>query len=145
MKRDQQRLDQYELQHCLRRDTTNEVWKAFDSQQHRYVSLTRLRFTLPTGEAIHRFLRETRGIVALHHPHLVPIFEVRILSRTTSALSSNCEAYVVMDYIEGLSLAAVSPDPLHAQKNLPQSRLCRSWLLSGMPLTIFTSKALFTV
>jgi len=101
---DQQYLDQYELQQCLRTDTTHEVWKAFDSQLHRCVSLTRLRFTLPTGEAIHRFLRETRGIVALQHPHLVPVFEVRILSRTTSALSNSCEAYVVMDYIEGLSL-----------------------------------------
>ncbi len=101
----QQHLDQYKLQQCLKRDTTNEVWKAFDSQQQRPVLLTLLRFTLPTGEAIHRFLRETRSLVALQHPHLVSVFEVRILSRTTSNLSNNCEAYIVTDYLEGPSLA----------------------------------------
>jgi len=105
MKRDQQRLDQYELQQCLRRDTTSEVWKAFDTQQRRYVTIALLRFTLPADEAIPRFLRETRPLVALRHPYLVPIFEMRLLSRTTSASSSNSEAYLVMDYVEGLSLA----------------------------------------
>jgi serine/threonine protein kinase len=114
---DQRYLDQYELQQCLRRETTSEVWKAFDSQQQCYVSLTQLRFTLPTGEAIHNFLRETRGVVALQHPHLVPVFEVRILSRTTSAFSSNCEAYIVMDYIEGLSLAQYLQILSQAQQN----------------------------
>src|SRR5690348_12008999 len=100
-----QYLDQYRLDQCLFSDATSEVWKACDSQQHRPVILTFLRFTLPMGEAIHGFLRETRGLVALQHPHLVPVFEVRILSRTTSTLSNNCEAYIVTDYVEGLSLA----------------------------------------
>lgn len=100
-----QYLDQYRLDQCLFSDTTREVWKACDSQQHRPVILTFLRFTLPMGKAIHCFLRETRGLVTLQHPHLVPVFEVRILSRTTSTLSNNCEAYLVTDYIEGLSLA----------------------------------------
>jgi|GEM_PF-1196972 len=104
MNRDQQRLDQYELQQCLRRDATSEIWKAFDTQQHRYVTVALLRFTLPADEAIPRFLRETRRLVTLHHPYLVPVLEMRIRSRTTSALSSNSEAYIVMDYIEGLSL-----------------------------------------
>ncbi|HEX3640546.1 MAG TPA: serine/threonine-protein kinase, partial [Ktedonobacteraceae bacterium] len=104
MKHDQQRLDQYELQQCLRRDTTSEVWKAFDTQQRRYVTLALLRFTLPTDEAIPCFLRETRPLMALRHPYLVPILEMRLLSRTTSASSSNSEAYIVMDYVEGLSL-----------------------------------------
>ena len=101
----QRHLDQYELQQCLRINTINEAWKAFDSQQHRTVLLTLLRFTLPTGEAIHHFLRETCGLVALQHPHLVSVFEVRMLSRTSSTLNKNCVAYIVTDYLEGSSLA----------------------------------------
>src|SRR5215813_64599 len=101
----QQYLDQYELQQCLRKDITNDVWKAFDSQQHRCVILTFLHFTSPTSEAIHHFLRETRGLVALQHPHLVSVFEVRMLSRATSIRGNSCDGYIVMDYIEGLSLA----------------------------------------
>jgi len=123
MSRDQQHLDQYELQQCLRRDTTSEVWKAFDAQQRRYVIIALLRFTLPADEALPRFLCETRPLVTLRHPYLVAISEMRILSRTTSALSSNSEAYIVMDYTEGVSLTEYlqTLNPIH--KRLSSSEI----------------------
>jgi serine/threonine protein kinase len=119
----QRSLDQYELQQCLRRDTTSEVWKAFDTQQRRYVTIMLLRFTLPPDEAIPRFLRETRPLVALRHPYLVPIFEVRLLSRTTAALSNNSEAYLVMDYIEGLLLTEYLQTPNQTHKMLSPAEI----------------------
>ena len=145
MERDQQHLDQYELQRCLRRDTTSEVWKAFDTQQRRYATITLLRFTLPPDEAIPRFLRETRPLVALRHSHLVPIFEVRLLSRTTAALSSNSEAYLVMDYIEGLLLTEFLQTLYQTHKMLSPAEIIQFWLPLERESTIFTSKGLSTV
>lgn len=104
MSNNQRSLDQYELQQCLKKDTTSELWKAFDTQQRRFVIISLLRFALPTDEALPRFIRETRGLVALRHPHLASVLEVRVLSRTTSALSNSGEAYIVMDYVDGQSL-----------------------------------------
>jgi len=125
MNYDKQHLDQYELQQCLRKDTTNEVWKAFDTQQQRYVIIALLRFTLPTEEVLPRFLRETRGLVALHHPNLVPILEVRVLSRTTSALNNSGEAYIVMDYVDGLSLALYLQNQDQTRKMLSPVEIMR--------------------
>lgn len=101
MKGDQQCLDQYELQQCLKKETISELWKAFDTQQQRYVLFSLLRFALPTDEVLPRFIRETRGLVSLRHPHLASVLEVRVLSRTTSALNNSGEAYIVTDYVDG--------------------------------------------
>ena len=125
MSRERQHLDQYELQQCLRKDTASEVWKAFDTQQRRYVIIALLRFTLPTDEVLPRFLRETRGLVALHHPHLVPILEVRVLSRTTSTLNNSGEAYIVMDYVDGLSLALYLQNQDQTRKMLSPVEIMR--------------------
>jgi serine/threonine protein kinase len=105
MSSNQRPLDQYELQQCLKKDTTSELWKAFDTQQHRYVIISLLRFTLPPDEAFPRFIHETRGLVALRHPHLASVLEVKTFSRTASALGQKSEAFIVMDYVDGLSVA----------------------------------------
>lgn len=105
MSSNQRSLDHYELQQCLKKDPISELWKAFDTQQHRYVLISLLHFMLPPDEAFPRFTRETRGLVALRHPHLASVLEVKFLSRTTSTLSNSSEASIVMDYVDGLSVA----------------------------------------
>jgi serine/threonine protein kinase len=80
-----------------------EVWKAFDPQLQRYVAIKLLHADLQTDpEFIQRFSREARMIAALHHPNIVQIYDFQ----TASAPEANAPvAYMVMDYVDGQTLA----------------------------------------
>jgi serine/threonine protein kinase len=123
MSSNQRSLDHYELQQCLKKDSISELWKAFDTQQHRYVLISLLHFMLPPDEAFPRFIRETRGLTALCHPHLASVLEVKFLSRTTSALSNSSEASIVMDYVDGLSVAQYLQNQDQTSKRLAPAEI----------------------
>jgi eukaryotic-like serine/threonine-protein kinase len=105
---DLQRFGKYKLQECLGRGGMAEVWKAFDPRLQRYVALkifsadlqndpdfmTRL-WSLPLAP-------EAEAIVSLRHPHIVPVHSFQISHPSESARPLT---YMVMDYIEGQSLA----------------------------------------
>ena len=97
------RLGKYELRERLGRGGMAEVWKALDPQLQRYVAIKLLHADLQTDpEFILRFSREARMIAALNHPNIVKIFDFQ----TTSAPGPNMPAaYMVMDFIEGQTLA----------------------------------------
>src|SRR6202049_707664 len=80
-----------------------EVWKAFDAQLQRHVAIKVLHTDLQTDpEFITRFSREARVIASLHHPNIVQIHDFQI----TQAPDVNIPiAYMVMDYVEGQTLA----------------------------------------
>jgi serine/threonine protein kinase len=80
-----------------------EVWKAFDTQLERYVAIKLLHADLQADpEFIIRFTREARVIASLHHPNIVQIHDFQ----TTRSPESNIPiAYMVMDYVEGQTLA----------------------------------------
>ena len=98
-----QRLGKYELRELLGRGGMAEVWKAFDPQLQRYVAIKILHADLQTDpEFITRFAREARVIASLHHPNIVQIHDFQ----TTQPPESNVPlAYMVMDYVEGQTLA----------------------------------------
>src|SRR5438105_11360272 len=98
-----QRLGKYELRERLGRGGMAEVWKAYDSQLQRYVALKILHADLQTDpEFITRFEREARVIASLHHPNIVQIHDFQV----AQAENSNSPiAYMVMDYVEGQTLA----------------------------------------
>jgi serine/threonine protein kinase len=80
-----------------------EVWKAFDTQLHRFVALKILHADLQNDPSfITRFEREAQVIASLHHANIVQIHDFQI-SRPPE--SSNTIAYMVMDYVEGQTLA----------------------------------------
>jgi serine/threonine protein kinase len=101
----------YELLQCLGKDELNEVWKAFDTRRHRYVAINTLHLSAHTGADIAaRFLRETRGLTALQHPHIATIHAAQLApppteNDETSLDGISQDAYIIMDYIDGLSLA----------------------------------------
>jgi serine/threonine protein kinase len=98
-----QHLGKYELQERLGRGGMAEVWKALDTQLHRYVAIKLLHADLqndPTFMA--RFLREARIMAALHHPNIVQIHDFQVSSTPDS---KDPLAYIVMDFIEGPTLS----------------------------------------
>src|SRR5206468_2697687 len=85
-----------------------EVWKAFDPQLQRYVALKVFHADLQndTNFMTHFWSLplavEAQRALALHHPNIVQIHGFQIFR---SPASENLLAYMVMDYIEGSTLA----------------------------------------
>jgi eukaryotic-like serine/threonine-protein kinase len=98
-----QRLGKYQLRERLGYGGVAEVYKAFDTELQRYVAIKLLHADLQTDpEFITRFSREARFVAALHHPNIVQIHDFQ----TTYSPEINAPiAYMVMDYVEGETLA----------------------------------------
>jgi serine/threonine protein kinase len=98
-----QRLGKYELRERLGRGGMAEVWKAYDSQLERYVAIKILHADLQADpEFLTRFTREARVIASLHHPNIVQVHDFQIIHPPEM---SSPLAYMVMDYVEGQTLA----------------------------------------
>src|SRR6266704_1548329 len=98
-----QRIGKYELRERLGRGGMAEVWKAFDPQLQRFVAIKIMHADLQNDpDFMNRFLREARVVASLHHPNIVQIHDFQI-SRPPE--SDSTIAYMVMDYIEGPTLA----------------------------------------
>ncbi|HLI04991.1 MAG TPA: protein kinase [Ktedonobacteraceae bacterium] len=96
-------LGKYELQERLGSGGMAEVWKALDTQLRRYVAIKLLHSSLLNdSEFITRFLREAQVIASLHHPNIVQIHDFHI---SQPPESDSTTAYMVMDYVEGQTLA----------------------------------------
>ncbi len=103
-----QRLRKYELHERLGSNNLAEVWKAFDPELQSYVALKIFQANLQNDPAFMTrfwnlpFSQEAQKILSLHHPHIVHIhsFQISRPSESESPL-----AYVVMDYIDGSTLA----------------------------------------
>src|SRR5436305_10418239 len=97
-----------ELQERLGQGGITEVWKAFDPQLQRNVAVKILLDDLvnePNFMTRYRNLprvREAKLILALHHPNIVRMHGFHI---TPPSESEKTQAYIVMDYIEGPTLA----------------------------------------
>ncbi|HEY0754568.1 MAG TPA: protein kinase [Ktedonobacteraceae bacterium] len=97
-----ERLGKYELLERLGHGGMGEVWKARDTQLQRYVAIKLLLTDLQTDpDFIAYFMREARLVAALRHPNIVQIHDFQL----TDAHNENSQAYMVMDYIEGGTLA----------------------------------------
>ncbi len=97
-----QRLGKYELQERLGQGGMAEVWKALDTQLQRYVAIKLLHANLKEDPYfIARFEREAQLIASLHHSNIVQIHDFQI----ASSEQEGTFAYMVMDYVEGQTLA----------------------------------------
>ena len=92
----------YELLQLLGRGGMGEVWKARDIQLRRYVAIKLLRADLQADpNFVTHFMREAQFIASLHHPNIVQIHDFQY----SNTQASGMKAYMVMDYIEGGTLA----------------------------------------
>ncbi len=97
------RLGKYELRERLARGGQGEVWKAFDLQLRRFVAIKQLNANLQDDASfISRFEREAQFIASLHHPNIVRIHDFQFM---TDPDSNTPVAYMIMEYIEGSTLA----------------------------------------
>src|SRR6266567_5909660 len=106
MSASQRNIGHYELQECLTRDAISEVWKAFDTQQRRYVAVKILHVSAQNPQTspdiLQRFLNEAHNLTSLRHPNIAPILDVQISQGPDTIIST---AAIIMEYIEGQSLA----------------------------------------
>lgn len=96
-------LGKYALLERLGQGGMGEVWKAHDTQLQRYVAIKLLRAELQDDPDFSAsFMREARLVAALRHPNIVQIHDFQL----AGAQGEDAQAYMVMDYIEGGTLAS---------------------------------------
>ncbi len=113
------RIGKYELQERLVSGAVGEIWKAFDTQQRHYVAMKIIPINVQTStDFTPRFYREAGVLAALRHPNIVPVQDFRV------AQSGN-EAYIIMNYVEGPSLADYLGSTAHKGTIPPHAEIIR--------------------
>jgi serine/threonine-protein kinase len=119
------RLGKYELQERLGSGGMAEVWKAFDTQLRRYVAIKFLHASFQAdSDFVSRFTREAQTVAALRHPNIVQIYDFYISEHyeQQAAVSESAPqeggaiAYMVMEYIQGRTLAHYIHETSHEGK-----------------------------
>jgi serine/threonine protein kinase len=96
-------LDRYEKRQLLRQKDTVEVWKALDLQQQLMVAIKLLRPNIQADRDFPaRFLEKLKQVAELGHPNIV---HIRDFGFAHAAVVSETKAYIIMDYVEGQTLA----------------------------------------
>ncbi len=102
MSKELERLGKYELLERLGQGGMGEVWKARDTQLRRYVAIKFLHANLQSNpDFVTHFMREAQFVASLHHPNIVQLHDFEL----TETRGSGITAYMVMDYVEGGTLA----------------------------------------
>src|SRR5260370_9164828 len=102
MSKELERLGKYELLERLGQGGMGEVWKARDTQLRRFVEIKFLHANLQNDpDFVTHFMREAQFIASLHHPNIIQVHDFQL----TDERGSGTAAYMVMDYIEGGTLA----------------------------------------
>lgn len=117
--RAQQYLGKYKLLECLGKGGMAEVWKALDLQLQRLVAIKIPHPDLQANaEFLARFKQEGRIIASLRHPNIMKIhgFEIAPHPESNSPI-----AYIVLEYIEGQTLAEYLNSPSHKGKFLSRA------------------------
>jgi eukaryotic-like serine/threonine-protein kinase len=126
MSMDQRRLSQYELQELLESDHLTELWKAFDTQQRRYVTLKILQIPQGAmGDFAPKFLAENQKLSSLQHPNIAQVVDAQIVTNTQGN-----NACIVTEYVEGQLLTDFMKGTVHTGNFLDASELIT--LLNGL-------------
>ena len=96
-----ERIGRYEVQATIGRGGMGTVYKAYDPQIDRMVAIKSVTITDPGLRA--RFRQEIRIAGQLNHPHIVTVYDVGEVED---------EAYIVMELVEGQTLADLLPSRL---------------------------------
>ncbi len=93
------KLGPYEIAELIAADDLTEMFKGFQPALDRHVLIKIVGRHLPDDPVFNaRFRREAKAIVALHHPNIVRVYDFG---------QAEGGHYVVMDYVEAMTLADV--------------------------------------
>ena len=108
--------DRYRLVRELGMGGMATVYLAEDLKHHRQVAVKVLRPELAASLGTERFLREIEIAAALHHPHILPLYDSGVASLEPQATTHDSRLlFFVMPYVEGESLRT----RLEREKQLP--------------------------
>jgi len=133
------RLGPYEIVAPLGAGGMGEVYKALDTRLDRAVAIKILPAALAADPQFReRFDREARAISQLTHPHICTLYDVgEAPSHQLSALSHDCVKFLVMELIEGETLAErlVRLKPDATGDNAVAVSAVSGFSRTGMPFT----------
>jgi len=99
------KLGRFELLETVGAGAFGIVYKARDPELHRVVAIKVPRAgQLTTGSDVDRFLRESRSLAQLHHPGIVPVFEIGQAEGLPFLVSEFVEGMTLADYLTGRRL-----------------------------------------
>ncbi len=109
-------VERYKLLACLKKAGRVETWKAIDPSLRRYV-IIKLMHAAPVDDPgfLARFTRDTKALSGLNHPHIVRIQNTRAAFPPELA---GPIGYIVMDYIDGVTLADEFQRVVHTGRGL---------------------------
>ncbi len=98
-------IGQYVLQQRLSRDSSCEVWRAYDTDARRVVLIKFFRTDQPHASAsLADYVRAVERVAGLHHPNIVPIHDVHVLP-AQNAGDSAALLGLATKYVEGPDLS----------------------------------------
>lgn len=93
------RLGPYVLVEQIAKGGMATIYRAFDPNMGRFVALKVLHRSIAGDpRSMERFQRESKLVIHLEHPHLLPIYDYS---------ASHDPPYIVMRYLEGITLSGV--------------------------------------
>jgi serine/threonine protein kinase len=126
------RVDKYELQQNLGKNGLSEAWKAFDNQARRYVAIKLFHAQLKADpDFVTRFQQVAQAIISLRHPNIVPCYDFSI---TQFPETESATAYLVMEYLEGGTLADYNRNASQTGKLLSISAIVHLFSSIGMAI-----------
>src|SRR6266487_493516 len=132
MATDLRQVGAYELQQRLGRSNRSELWKAYDPQGQRNVAI-KLILAQSRGDPDYpvHFRGKVAAIASLHHPNIAQIYDARLLSTNDA---STTLAYLVMEYVEGQTLANYMHNLSHSGKVPPGPEIVQIFAFIGIAI-----------
>ena len=113
------RMGRYELSKRLSSGKTSEVWVAFDPQSRGYVTIKVFYTTTQVdSDSMLQFRQSVERVASLQHPNIARIHDVLVLPSSGPDSPTNSMVCMVMDYVQGQTLA----DHLHRARSLGKIR-----------------------
>jgi eukaryotic-like serine/threonine-protein kinase len=112
-------LGKYELRERLGQGGMAEVWKAYDQRLQRFVAIKFLHTMLQADPTfLARFVREAQAVASLRHPNIVQVFDFETSTSGAGVGKTQPLAFMVMDYVEGQTLAEYLATTVYARRFL---------------------------